>query len=128
MIVLTNTMAAQAASEIVKRIEPLLLGTPAGLSNDELQTLQIFKGLAEGQIDRSQFTDFCNHYFSQQALDDFATSLKPLGPPLNVKQTMQEGRGGMVFHQYKLTFPNRELKVTTYVMPDGKLEQFLVIP
>ena len=34
----------------------------------------------------------------------------------------------MVFRVFAVTFPERELKVTTYEMPDGKLGQHLVIP
>ena len=34
----------------------------------------------------------------------------------------------MTFRVFKVSFPERELTVTTYEMPDGKLEQYLVIP
>jgi D-alanyl-D-alanine carboxypeptidase len=129
VVVLTNEMATEAASEIAKRIEPLILGTQqTAQTADEAQALAIFNQLADGHIDRTLFTSFCNAYFSPQAIADFAASLKPLGPPLSLKQTEQEGRGGMTLHVYKVTFPDRELRVTTYVMPDGKLEQYLVIP
>ena len=129
VVVLTNSMASQAASQIAKRIEPLMLGTQQPpQTKDEAQALAIFNSLATGHIDREQFTDYCNAYFNQQVIADFAASLRPLGPPLRFKQTEAEGRGGMTFHVYKVTFADRELKVTTYVMPDGKLEQYLVIP
>ena len=129
IIVLTNEMATQAASQIATRIEPMILGTPqATPTRQEAQALAIFNSLANGHIDRKLFTPYCNSYFSPQALEDFATSLKPLGPPLSFKQTSEEGRGGMLFRVFSVTFPDRELKVTTYEMPDGKLEQYLVIP
>ena len=129
VVVLTNSMATPAASQIARRIEPLIWGVPKpAQTKDEAQALAVFSGLAEGRIDRTLFTPFCNAYFDQQALADFAASLTPLGPPLSFKQVSQEGRGGMTYHVYKVTFPDRELKVTTYVMPDGKLEQYLVIP
>jgi hypothetical protein len=51
-----------------------------------------------------------------------------LGPPLSFKETKQEARGGMIFRIFTVTFPDRQLKVTTYQMPDGELEQYLVIP
>jgi D-alanyl-D-alanine carboxypeptidase len=129
IVVLTNEMATQAASLIATRIMPLILGMPASApSKEEAQALSIFNSLADGHIDRKLFTPFCNAYFTPQVLADFATSLKPLGPPLSFQQTTTEGRGGMTFHVFKVTFPDRELKVTTYEMPDGKLEQYLVIP
>ena len=129
IIVLTNEMATSAASLIAKRITPLVLNLPATApTEEEAQALSIFNGLADGHIDRTLFTNYCNAYFNQQTLDDFASSLKPLGPPLSFKQTKVEGRGGMTFRVFTVTFPDRNLEVTTYQMPDGKLEQYLVIP
>ncbi len=129
IVVFTNEMATQAASLIADRIEPMVLGLAASPpSPAEAQALAIFNALADGHIDRKLFTKYANAYFSQQALEDFAASLKPLGPPLSFKQTKEEGRGGMTFRVFTVSFPERDLKVTTYEMPDGKLEQYLVIP
>ena len=129
IVVLTNEMATQAARMIADRIAPMVLGIPASaLTKEEAQAQGIFNGLADGHIDRKLFTNYCNAYFNQQALEDFATSLKPLGPPLSFKQSKEESRGGMTFRVFKATFPERELEVTTYTMPNGKLEQYLVIP
>jgi len=129
IVVLTNEMATQAAKLITDRIEPMILGMPASSpTKEEALALDIFNTLADGHIDRRLFTPFCNAYFSQQALDDFAASLKPLGPPLSFRQITEEGRGGMTFRVFNVAFPERSLKVTTYEMPDGKLEQYLVIP
>src|ERR1700761_4572309 len=124
IVVLTNEMATQAARMIADRIAPMVLGVPASSqTKEEAQALNIFNGLAEGHIDRSLFTNYCNAYFNQQALDDFAASLKPLGPPLSFKQSKEESRGGMTFRVFKAVFPDRELEVTTYTTADGKLEQ-----
>jgi D-alanyl-D-alanine carboxypeptidase len=129
IVVLTNEMATQAARMIADRIAPAILGMPASAqTKEEAQALDIFNGLADGHIDRKLFTNYCNAYFNQQALDDFAASLKPLGPPLSFKQSKEELRGGMTFRVFKATFPERDLQVTTYTMPDGKLEQYLVMP
>jgi D-alanyl-D-alanine carboxypeptidase len=129
IVVFTNEMATQAASMIADRVAPMILGIAASApSKEEAQALAIFNGLADGHIDRKLFTNYCNAYFNQQTIEDFAASLKPLGPPLTFKQTKVEARGGMIFRVFAVTFPERELKVTTYEMPDGKLEQYLVIP
>jgi CubicO group peptidase (beta-lactamase class C family) len=129
IVVLTNEMATNAASLIARRITPTVLNLQAASpTKDEAEALAIFNGLADGHIDRTLFTKYCNAYFNQQTLDDFASSLKPLGPPLTFKQTTQEARGGMTFRTFTVTFPDRDLKVTTYQMPDGKYEQYLVIP
>jgi hypothetical protein len=34
----------------------------------------------------------------------------------------------MVFRAFRAQFPDRRLTVTTYEEPDGKLEQYLVLP
>jgi D-alanyl-D-alanine carboxypeptidase len=129
IVVLTNEMATQAASMIADRVAPMILGmTASAPSKEEAQALAIFNGLADGHIDRKLFTNYCNAYFNQQTIEDFAASLKPLGPPLSFKQTKVEARGGMIFRVFAVSFPERELRVTTYEMPDGKLEQYLVIP
>jgi CubicO group peptidase (beta-lactamase class C family) len=129
IVVFTNEMATDAASLIADRIMPMVLGIAVSTpTKEEAQALAIFNGLADGHIDRKLFTNYCNAYFNQQAIEDFAASLKPLGPPLSFKETKEEARGGMTFRVFTVTFPERELKVTIYEMPDGKLEQYLVIP
>lgn len=127
--VLTNEDASGAASQIANQIVGAMLHLPEDTAmKDAAQAKQIFVGLQDGKIDRTLFTDNCNAYFTQQALEDYSSSLKPLGAPLVFRQVSQELRGGMTFHAYEVIFPNQRLIVTTYVEPDGKLEQYLVIP
>ncbi|MFZ0662845.1 MAG: serine hydrolase domain-containing protein [Acidobacteriaceae bacterium] len=131
--VLTNQDASRAASGIAKALTPLVLGlkaTGAEATPAEVQAREIFVRFQLGKIDRSLFTANCNAYFSRQALEDFESSLAPLGAPASFKQTMEELRGGMTFRLFEATFSKspQKLAVTTYTMPDGKLEQYLVIP
>ncbi len=129
--VLTNQDASPAASAIARQLTPLVLGIETKAADEaEAQALKIFAGLQQGQIDRSLFTDNCNAYFSQQALDDFSSSLKPLGGPTSFRQVAEELRGGMTFRVFAVEFAHtpQRVRVTTYTMPDGKLEQYLVIP
>jgi D-alanyl-D-alanine carboxypeptidase len=129
--VLTNQDASPAASMIARQLTPIVLGpgmqTP---SQAAAQTLAIFKALQQGQIDRKLFTENCNAYFDGQALSDFSSSLKPLGEPASFSQRVEELRGGMTFRAFAVTFANspQHLSVTTYTMPDGRLEQYLVAP
>jgi D-alanyl-D-alanine carboxypeptidase len=129
--VLTNQDAARAAGVIARGLTPLLLGISTQGPNDaEAQALALFENFQQGKIDRSLFTPWCNAYFSQQALEDFQSSLAPLGKPASVKQIADELRGGMTFRAFRVEFPNggKPLVITTYVEPDGKLEQYLVLP
>jgi D-alanyl-D-alanine carboxypeptidase len=131
--VLTNEDASSAAGALARKIAPLLLhggaagGGEAETKAAEERALKIFTGLQEGKIDRSQLTALCDGYFTAEALGDFASSLKPLGVPLSFKQGTDEKRGGMTFRSFTVDFGRRQVRVTTYEEPDGKLEQYLVI-
>jgi hypothetical protein len=96
--------------------------TPAKLE----QVKKIFDGLQHGTIDRSLFTDNANFYFSEVALKDFASSLGPLGAPTSFTQASQGLRGGMTLRVYVVRFPTKALRVWTFEMPNGKLEQLQV--
>ena len=131
--VLTNEDASSAAGALARRVASLVLSGGAatadmGKTPAEKRALTIFTGLQDGRIDRTQLTPFCDDYFTPEAVADFAASLKPLGTPLSFKQTVEEKRGGMTFRVFDAAFPGRQVRVTTYEMPDGKLEQYLVIP
>jgi D-alanyl-D-alanine carboxypeptidase len=131
IVVLTNQDASSAAGAIGGQLIPIVLGIHVpSASQAEAQGLAIFKGLQQGQIDRTLFTDNCNAYFDQQAIADFSSSLKPLGDPATFSQLREDLRGGMTFRVFNVTFKDSppHLHVTTYTMPDGKLEQYLVIP
>jgi CubicO group peptidase (beta-lactamase class C family) len=129
--VLTNQDAARAAGVIARGLAPLLLEPASqGATDAAAQAQMLFENFQQGKIDRSLFTSWCNAYFSQQALEDFQSSLAPLGKPSAVKQTAEELRGGMTFRAFRVEFPNggKPLTITTYTEPDGKLEQYLVLP
>ncbi len=125
--VLTNIDAASAASQIASKVAKVLFA-PAGAEGPLDQAKTIFAGLQNGKIDRSLFTPNANAYFSETALKDFAASLHPLGTPSEFTQTRQSLRGGMTLRSYRLVFPKKTLRVWTFAMPDGKLEQYMVAP
>ena len=127
--VFTNQEAVGAAGVIAGKIAAMLIGLPPNESKQSLdQARQIFIGLQQGKIDRSLFTENCNAYFDAQALGDFESSLKPLGAPIEFRQTAKESRGGMTFRAYDVVFATTHVELTTYQMPDGKIEQFIVAP
>jgi D-alanyl-D-alanine carboxypeptidase len=133
--VLTNEDASSAAGALGRKIAPLVLGGGSGMGGAsaeaaaaEKRALDIFTGLQEGKLDRSQLTALCDGYFTAEAVEDFALSLKPLGTPTSFKQASEGKRGGMTFRVFNVGFPGRQVRVTVYEMPDGKLEQYLVIP
>ena len=133
--VLTNEDASSAAGTLAQQIVPLVLaGASAAAVDDssatkaaEARALAIFTGLQEGKIDRSQLTQLASDYFTQEALNDFAWSLKPLGTPTSFKQVKKAERGGMTFRRFQADFQGKSVLITVYEEPDGKLEQYLVM-
>jgi D-alanyl-D-alanine carboxypeptidase len=129
--VLTNQEASSAAGKIASAVGKILM-TPAETASataksQEKQVQAILTGLQDGNIDRKDFTPDANFYFSADTLDDFRTSLKPLGTVSSVVQRRESLRGGMFLRQYDVTFAGGEtVTVSTYTMKDGLLEQFLV--
>lgn len=129
VIVLTNQDAARASGAIAQAIVPHLLATEdAQTAQHTALARRIFDGLQRGSIDRSLFTSDANAYFSTQALADFQSSLSPLGAPESFTQVSQQIRGGMLERVYLARFATRSLRVWTYEMPDGKLEQYQIAP
>jgi CubicO group peptidase (beta-lactamase class C family) len=125
--VLTNLDATGASSQIVSRITTILFRTTdAETDRAVAQAKAIFEGLQHGRIDRSLLTDYTSAYFTEQALADFATSLGPLGAPQEFEQTGQSLRGGMTARQFRIKCAAQTLRLTTFTMPDGTLEQYQI--
>jgi CubicO group peptidase (beta-lactamase class C family) len=127
VVVQVNLDASGASSQIASRIGNLLFAsndpaTPAATA----QMQKIFEGLQHGQLDRSQFTSNANAYFTDQAVKDFASSLAPLGKWQEFVQASQSLRGGMTLRRYRIRFPQKTLFLTTFIMPDGKIEQYQI--
>ncbi len=127
IVVLTNLDAATAYRQIASRITDILFTTADQTTYPAVaQARAIFTGLQHGSIDRRLFTPNANAYFNDQALADFASSLSPLGPPTAVVQASQSLRGGMTFRSFRIRCGDKSVTLTTFTMPDGKLEQYLV--
>lgn len=129
VVVLVNQDAVSAAGAIAQRIGTALFAVGDSLTASRTARARaIFEGLQRGMIDRSLFTADGNAYFSDQAVADFASSLGPLGALQGFFQTGQQLRGGMVLRTYRASFAQRSLRVWTFELPDGKLEQYQVAP
>jgi D-alanyl-D-alanine carboxypeptidase len=129
VVVLTNLDATGASSQIASRIGNAIFGSAGGDTGAEqalARARTVFEGLQHGRIDRGLFTANANAYFSEAALTDFAAGLGPLGTPQEFEQANQSLRGGMTARSYRIRFPSRTLRLTTFVMPDGRLEQYQI--
>jgi CubicO group peptidase (beta-lactamase class C family) len=128
--VLTNQEASSAAGAIARGIAGAMLPPgPNAAASPETQAKTILTGLQQGKIDRSLFTGNANFYFNQEALDDFSSSLQPLGEVKSVVKQDESLRGGMTLRSFAVTFAGgKEVRLSTFTTTDGKLEQFLIIP
>ncbi|WP_263411115.1 serine hydrolase domain-containing protein [Terriglobus tenax] len=129
--VLTNQEASSAASSIQRAIATAMIPGLAKTATvgPEAQAKTVLGGLQQGKIDRTLFTDNANFYFDKDAMDDFQTSLSPLGEIKTVVKSSESLRGGMTFRAFTVTFANgKEVTLTTFTTKDGKLEQFLIEP
>jgi D-alanyl-D-alanine carboxypeptidase len=121
----TADAAAAAKSDPDKKAAEAAAKAPADPAT--VQAKKIFIGLQQGKMDRALFTQLTNDYFTAEAIRDYADSLGPLGAPVSFEEAAKELRGGMTFHAYKVAFANgKSVTVTTYIEPDGKIEQYLV--
>ncbi|MFI5235789.1 MAG: serine hydrolase domain-containing protein [Gemmatimonadales bacterium] len=130
VVVLTNQEASSAAGAIGRAISTLLLPQAPAMGDAgpaEAQATAILTGLQKGSIDRSLFTADANFYFDATTLDDFASSLAPLGAIKTLRQTSTSLRGGMTYRGFEVEFANgTKVTMSTYTTTDGKIEQFLV--
>lgn len=126
VVVLTNQEAEGAASTIARQIAGLLIPAPLSLSPLEQQAYRIYQGLQQGEIDRSLLSANLNAYFDAQAIADYKSSLGPLGQPTAFHLLHSENRGGMMFREFAIAYPEKSLLLTTYTYPNGKLEQYLI--
>lgn len=130
--VLTNEVASSAAHSIAQQIANQLLPSIRSASVIPADTLQpklggILNGLQQGKIDRSLFTPDANDYFNADALADFKSTLGPLGTITNITRAATHLRGGMTGAVYRIKYSSgATLTLSTYTMPDGKIEQFLI--
>lgn len=129
IVVFTNLDATDASSQIASKVATsIFTANDPGRQQALDRAKTIFAGLQRGKIDRSMFTSNANAYFSEEAVNDFASTLRPFGTPKEFTQAAQSLRGGMVSRRYRVVTPKKTFRISTFWMPDGKLEQYIVTP
>jgi CubicO group peptidase (beta-lactamase class C family) len=119
-----------AAHEIAGSIERILREPAVDPNSGKYLALvkNIYAQLSAGKLDRSLFTSDANAYLTNQAVADYGSSLSPLGAVLDFKETSATERGGMSYRYYRVQTKSKPLTLSTFFMPDGKVDQFLVYP
>jgi CubicO group peptidase (beta-lactamase class C family) len=129
VVAFANLFATDAAAVVAGRVAGLLFSTTDQATDKAVaQAKLIFIGLQNGRLDRSLFTANANAWFTDVAIHDFQTSLAPCGMVRDVHQTATSLRGGMTYRGYVVRCGSTSYSVSTFVMPDGKIEQYIVTP
>ncbi|MDR6147056.1 D-alanyl-D-alanine carboxypeptidase [Sphingomonas sp. SORGH_AS870] len=134
VVVAVNAWFADAQGRIAKGISDIVLPAPKADAEDAAaldRIRRVYAQLQAGRLDRSLLTEDAAYYFTPATIADYRSSLSPLGAPKTIEQTGKTRlRGGFVNRSYRVTYPNRTLRISTYAEPGatGKIEQFLVSP
>jgi D-alanyl-D-alanine carboxypeptidase len=125
--VLTNG-EGRASGAIAQGIENLLFAATAdpGAGPALEHAKKLFTGLQNGGLDRTLIDSDLSSYFTAQAVADFASSLKPLGPPESLTAGPHEDRGGYTVREFSVKTATERLHISTYMTPEGKFAQFIV--
>jgi D-alanyl-D-alanine carboxypeptidase len=116
---------ARYVLEPKKRNAAASMGDATRAELDQVQG--IVEGLQAGKINRGLFTSNANFYFTDQGLEDFKTSLEPLGKLKSVTRKVAGLRGGMKYRGYQAVFETKTVGVSVYMTDAGLYEQFLVV-
>lgn len=130
VVVFTNIYpgAAGAPGQIASRVASIILAAGAAAPDTAADALarRIYDGLTRGTIDRAFFTSSANAYFTAEVLQDYQSSLAPLGTPTEFTRQGDTLRGGMKLRFYRIRAGGVTMDLTTMTMPDGKIDQYIV--
>ncbi len=136
IIVFTNSDFSGATGTLTSGIEKIVLNSPEPALTNEGDRLadvhNVYDALANGQVDRSKFTNNLNYYFDQTTLGDYRSSLAPLGAPQSIiANGPPRLRGGFVNRNFTIHYSSgKDLTLVTYAEPgaNGRWEQFMIMP
>ena len=129
VVVVTNIYpgAAGAPGQIAGRIAGILFAETDSLTRVARdQARRIYDDLAKGSFDPAPFSDNARAYFTKEVVADYASSLGPLGAPTEFASTGESLRGGMTIRSYRIRAGGVLMSLTTMILPDGKIEQYLI--
>ena len=118
--------AADAPGSIANRIAAVIMTPPPATAAALAQAQRIYADLAKGTLDRSLFTASANAFFTADVLADYGASLGPLGAPTEFTAGGEGLRGGMTIRSFRIRAGGVLLDVTMMILPDGKIDQFIV--
>ncbi|HEY4306044.1 MAG TPA: serine hydrolase domain-containing protein [Gemmatimonadaceae bacterium] len=127
VVVYANLFATDVQADIANKVATALFSTTdAETVKATADAKAIFTDLQKGTVDRTKLTSNASAYFSPMALGDFKSSLGSCGAVKEVTQTSKSQRGGMTYRGFHIKCGTTSYSVSSFVMPDGKWEQYIV--
>ena len=128
VIVLSNEDGLGLIGAVSRQVSSTVLGgedSPAAKQNRLVK--QVLEDLQHGELESELFTDDAKAYFTETARADYKSSLAPMGKLILLNRQNDQQRGGMTQLSYRANFEKDSVALNIYLMPDGKIEQFLVV-
>ncbi len=127
IVVLVNEDATDASETIAAALADLLFVADSPADAAAMAGAKaLFKQLQQGTVDMQQFTPDARSYFTAQALDDFRSSLAPLGEPASFTLKRSGARGGFITRAYEAGFAQQKLTIIVRSTTEGLVEQYTV--
>ncbi|MFO1186366.1 MAG: hypothetical protein U1E87_02260 [Alphaproteobacteria bacterium] len=88
----------------------------------------LFAAFQAGRIDRAMFSENFNAFLTDEMIREVAAGLSSAGPARRIVLEREDRRGGMVSYFWCIVCRDRRFKCTERLLPDGKIEEFLIRP
>ncbi len=89
---------------------------------------ELFKQMQAGAVDRAALGEAFSLYLDDERLRAAAPRLQALGEPTSVVLERLAERGGMEVATLRLGFARQSARALLYRSPDGKVQEFLLMP
>jgi CubicO group peptidase (beta-lactamase class C family) len=126
VIVFSNEDGLNMVSAISRELATVAVGDGTSEAKQNELVRSVLLDLQKGHIEQSLLSDNAQAYFTREALDDYQSSLRPLGRLVLLNRVSEEARGGMTHLTYRAHFEHNSVSLNIYLLPNGKIEQFLV--
>jgi D-alanyl-D-alanine carboxypeptidase len=142
VVVMVNGDFGAAQADIADQIERLIFELPTPTKRDPRRPRpnvdeavrpedlalahKLVDQLTSGTLDRSLLTSDVDKFFSPAVLEDYRSSLQPLGAPEAFERLQSNRSGGQDTSIYRLMWPNEWLVAVLRRDPDGRVASFQI--
>ena len=126
VVVLSNQMASPVPQQLSAEISSLL----ARVSDESFRVRhqEFLDHLSVGRLDSDLLSENAHKFFTPEVVADYVTVLRAAGSLQSFELVRRYSRGGMIGRIYRVATASRRFAISTFTLPDEKLEQFLITP